>query len=76
MGIFGNKNKKSAVPQIDKSRGEAILRCSICNGEQVLCFKDGETGEVRELMLIKSQTALDDFCRANGLAVSDIKKVY
>lgn len=76
MGIFGSKNKKSAVPLIDKSRGEAVLRCSICSGEQVLCFKDSETGETRELMLISSASVLEEFCRANGLAVSDIKKVY
>ena len=74
MGIFGNK--KRALPQIDKSRGEAILRCSICSGEQVLCFKDSETGEVRDLMLISSPSVLDEFCRANGITASDIKKVY
>lgn len=74
MGIFGNKKRE--VPMIDKGRGEVMLRCSICNGEQVLCFKDSETGEVRELMLISSPSVLEDFCRANGIAAADIRKVY
>ncbi|MBR0400256.1 MAG: aspartate dehydrogenase [Mogibacterium sp.] len=74
MGLFGKK--KNLVPLIDRSRGEAVLRCSICSGEQVLCFEEAGTGELRELMLVRSQADIDDFCRANGLSASDIRKVY
>lgn len=74
MSIFARKKKE--VPIIDRSRGQAVLRCSICNGEQVICFEDAHTGELSELMLVRSHVDLEDFCRANGITADSIRKIY
>ena len=55
---------------------EPVLRCSICTGEQVLCAKDRETGELHEIMLIRTPSDLEGFCASNGIAASDVHKVY
>lgn len=75
MGIFGKK-KSTAMPVIRMEAGEPVLRCSICTGEQVLCQQDRETGELKEIMLIRSPGELDAVCAANGLDPQDIRKVY
>jgi len=40
---------------------KAILKCSICNGEQVAGFKDKTNGTFHEIMLIKNSADLDYF---------------
>ena len=74
MGLFGKK--KSEYPKMPEGDFEPVLRCSICTGEQVLCAKDRETGELHEIMLIRSPGDLEGFCAANGIAASDVQKVY
>lgn len=74
MGLFGRK--KAGVPVIDTAISEPVLRCSICNGEQVMCSRDRRTGEMTELMLIRSSSDLDDFCRANGIRADEIENIY
>lgn len=73
MGIFG-KSRKSKIPVIPKD-GEPVLRCSICTGEQVLCVDNG-SGELAEIMLIRSPGELAEVCKANGLDPATIRKVY
>ena len=75
MGLFGNKNKN--IPVFDSLKKEPVLRCSICTGEQVLCAKalSGDS-ELHELMLIRSQSDLEAFCKANGIDPNTVKKVY
>ena len=53
MKLFGKK-KNNRIPKVQSDKYELVLRCSICSGEQILCMKDRETGELQELMLIKS----------------------
>lgn len=53
-----------------------VLRCSICTGEQVLCAKDNQTGELHELMLIRDPADIDGFCEANGIDPASVEKVY
>ena len=52
--------KKSEKKPYDKTN-KAVLRCSICTGEQVAGFKDLETGHFEEIMLIKDSKDLDEF---------------
>ena len=75
MSIFGKK--KSDVPSISLDEYEPVLRCSICTGEQALCAKalSGDS-ELHELMLIRSQSDLEAFCKANGIDPNTVKKVY
>ena len=73
MSLFAKKSKYPKLPEGDH---EVVLRCSICNGEEVICLKDKESGELREIMLVSSPEDLEGFCEENGLNAGDIKKVY
>ena len=74
MALFAKKKKE--YPKMPEGDPEPVLRCSICTGEQVLCAMDRETGELHEIMLIRNPDDLEGFCAANGIAASDIQKVY
>lgn len=58
----------------DKENQKPVLKCSICNGEQVAGFKDVNTGKFEEVMLIRSKADLDNFKQTYG--VEDITKEY
>ena len=73
MSLFAKKPK---YPKLPEGGHEVVLRCSICNGEEVICLKDKESGELREIMLVNSPDDLEGFCEVNGLSAADIKKVY
>ena len=45
--------KKPHKTQYDKTNKKAVLKCSICTGEQVAGFKDIHTGHFDEIMLIR-----------------------
>ena len=53
--------RKTVKKPYDKENKKAVLRCSICTGEQVAGFKDLNTGHFEEIMLIKDSKDLDDF---------------
>lgn len=69
-------SRKSEYPKLPSGNFDVVLRCSICNGEEVVCLKDRHSGELRELMLVKSPEDLQGFCEANGISPDSIKKVY
>ena len=68
------KNKKR-LSKIEQRRRDAfdlqiyqpVVRCSICNGEQVAGFKDKKTGRFTEVMLIRSNKDLEEFKERYGL---------
>lgn len=72
MSLF-NKAKYPKLPEGDYN---IVIRCSICNGEQVLCLKDNVSGEMRELMLVNDEEELFGFCKQNSISIDEIKKVY
>ncbi len=69
--MFRKKTKKL---QCDKENQIPVLKCSICNGEQVAGFKDIRTGKFEEVMFIRNQTDLDSFKELYG--VENIGKEY
>ena len=69
-------NKKKAIPHISLEESVPVLRCSICTGEQVLCAKDRQTGQLSELMLVRTPSDLIEFCEANGISTEDVQKIY
>ena len=71
--MFG-KRKNVSVEQFDKENYRAVLRCSICTGEQVAGFKNIHTGEFHDIMLIKNPDDLDTFQELYDVAV--ITKEY
>ena len=69
--MFKKKLKKKLY---DKTNKKAVLRCSICTGEQVAGFKDLGTGHFEEIMLIKDSKDLDEFMDTYDVAA--ITKEY
>ena len=63
------RNKK-AVQKLtyDHERQKPVLKCSICNGEQVAGFKDIHTGKFEEVMLIRNGADLDQFMEMYDIA--------
>jgi len=59
--MFGRR--KAAVPQIEfnKEKQKAVVKCSICTGEQVAGFKDIHTGKFTEVMLVKDEGDIRKF---------------
>ena len=45
----------------DPQKQKAVLRCSICTGEQVAGFKDLQTGKFEEVLLIQKEEDLELF---------------
>jgi hypothetical protein len=72
--VFPMFKKKHNKVEYDKIGKEAVLKCSICNGEQVAGFKDLENGHFDEIMLIRNATDLDAFMEM--YEVSTITKEY
>ena len=73
MLLFGRKKAESKFeynPNIHK----AVLKCSICNGEQVAGFKDNQSGHFYEIMLIRNGQDLDSFMAMYEL--SSVTKEY
>ena len=56
MGLF---KKKVVTQSYDRENKKPVIKASICNGEQVVGFKDIHTGKIEEVMLIKSPADLD-----------------
>lgn len=58
----------------DEAKHEAVIRCSICTGEQVAGFRSREDGNFVGVMVIQSEKDLESFKRL--YRVDDVKKIY
>ena len=74
MKLFDKKKRE--YPKFPEGDYEPVLRCSICNGEQILCARDRVSGELHELILVRSPGDIDEFCKANSILPESIKKEY
>ncbi len=74
MGLLGKKKESIPVIEYNPEKQRAVLKCSICNGEQVAGFKDKQTGHFTEVMLIKNDRDLDQFMELYNVAA--ITKEY
>lgn len=73
--MFGRKKKETLPPLLfDPAAQRAVLRCSICNGEQVAGFKDLRTGKFTEVCLIRNDRELEAFKKQYG--ITEIMKEY
>lgn len=68
--------KKSIVPKVEyhPESQKAVIKCSICNGEQVAGFKNRTTGEFTEVMLIRNKEDLELFQKT--YEIQSITKEY
>ncbi len=72
MGLF---REKTVIKTYDKENKKPVIKASICNGKQVVGFKDIHTGKIEEIMLIKNQADLDAFKKMYGID-DEIEKEY
>jgi hypothetical protein len=72
---FGKKQQSLSknIP-FDSDKQIAVIKCSICTGEQVAGFKSKEDGHFTEVMLIRDAKDLEKF--KETYKISDIKKEY
>ncbi len=71
FSFFSGKKK----PAAQTYRGTPVIRCSICTGEQVAGFRDGETGRFEEVMLLRTPEDLEWFRQHYGIS-GEIEKIY
>lgn len=55
------KRKNVTKKTYDRENQRPVLKCSICNGEQVAGFKEIRTGRFEEIMLIRDEKDLNTF---------------
>lgn len=74
--LFGRKKQAKSVSEqsYDPENQRPVLRCSICNGEQVAGFKDIHTGKFEEVMFIRDDRELREFMEMYG--ISEVTKEY
>lgn len=68
------KKKKTDIQTYDRENWKPVLKCSICNGEQVAGFKNVHTGAFREEELIRTEKELAAFKRRYG--IKEMEKEY
>lgn len=68
--------KKQTLPpyRYDSEIHKPVLKCSICNGEQVAGFKNLQTGKFDEIMLVRNEADLREFMEKYG--VDEVSKEY
>ena len=69
------RKRKTPPASYDRARKEPALRCSICTGEQVAGFWDLTDRRFEEVMLIRNEADLREFCRQYGVT-EPIRKIY
>ncbi len=72
--MFGKKKKEQPMQTFDPQVYRPVLRCSICNGEQVAGFKHLQTGKFEEVALIRGERELAEFMERYG--IDKIEKEY
>ena len=74
--MFGKGAKKKNPEKLsyDPATHRPVLKCSICNGEQVAGIQNRATGKVEEVMLIGGPKDLETFVAMCGTA--EIEKIY
>ncbi|MCD8398237.1 MAG: aspartate dehydrogenase [Lachnospiraceae bacterium] len=69
-----NQQHSQTKKEYDPSVYKPVLKCSICNGEQVAGFKNRETGKFEEIQFIRNEQELAQFLKNYGL--DTIEKEY
>lgn len=69
-----SRKKKPSVQEYDRETYKPVLKCSICNGEQVAGFKNLQTGKFEEIMLVRGEADLREFMARYG--VDEVSKEY
>ena len=73
--FFKKKSEQPPKKSYDSANQKPVIKCSICNGEQVAGFQDIHTGAFEEVMLIRNSDDLFVFKSQYGID-GDISKIY
>ncbi len=68
--------KKAPPISYDPVAQQPALRRSICTGEMTAGFADRDTGRFHELMLLRGEGELEEFCRRVGVRREELKIIY
>ncbi len=68
------KSKKIEKHTYDHTEQKPVIRCSICNGEQVAGFRNLKTGRFEEVMLIRNEKDLEAFMKMYD--IDSVSKEY
>ncbi len=74
--MFGKKRREKVRKSYDSARQEPVIISSICNGEQVVGFRDIHSKKVEEVMCIRSPKDLEEFAAIYGIRPEDIRRVW
>lgn len=75
--MFGIKKKNHIERKAyDTEKLIPVIHASICTGEKVAGFKDKVTGKFEDVMLIRGEKDLQEFCAQYGIDPKDIKKEW
>lgn len=72
--LFQKKKQEIKRLEYDRANEKPVLKCSICNGEQVAGFKNIRTGKFHEVMFVRNDQDLQTFKQTYGL--SEVAKEY
>ena len=76
FGKKGQAKKGQSKKEFDRENKRPVLKCSICNGEQVAGFKYVHTGKFEDVMLIRNAADLETFKEMYGIADGELAKEY
>ena len=71
--MFGRKKKSLGY---DKETQKPAMRISICTGEKVAGFQDRTTGKFTDVMLIRNEKDLAEFCREYEVDKNEIGQMW
>lgn len=71
--MLGRKKKNLSY---DKETRKPVMRVSICTGEKVAGFVDRATGKFTDVMLIRSEKDLSEFCKEYGIDKKEIGQMW
>lgn len=69
------RKKQPDIKHYDPATQKPVLKCSICNGEQVAGFKNLQTGKIEEVMFVKDAKDLQTFMETYQITDS-VEKIY
>lgn len=76
MRKWFQKKEQHFTPAYSLTEYEPVIRASICTGERVACMRSRETGKIHEILLIRIEADLEDFCAQYSLDKNTVKTVY
>lgn len=68
--------RKKRDVSYNKETQKPVVRASICTGEKVAGFQDRTTGKFTDVMLIRSEKDLAEFCKEYGVDKKEIGQLW